>query len=166
MYRSTFIVAALAFMAVSHSPQAHEYRHGSLFIDHPWTRPTPGASKLGAAYLTIRNNGPEADTLTGAKTEAAGKVEIHEHSHDAGGVMRMREVQGGLNISAGATVEMKPGGIHFMLMDLNYKLQEGKTAPLTLNFAKAGDVKVDLKIENMPAPAGKADAGAHSHHKH
>jgi copper(I)-binding protein len=89
----------------------------------------------------------------------AEKVEIHIHTQDASGIMRMRPVEGGVKILPGETVEFKPGGYHLMLFGLKHKLEEGQQIPLKLHFAQAGDLDIEVKIEKQPAGA----AGMHDH---
>ncbi|MGO9544686.1 MAG: copper chaperone PCu(A)C [Rhodomicrobium sp.] len=158
--RLAWIAAAAGLMVTAFAAQAHEYRQGDLTIGHPWARPTAGTNKLGAAYLTVKNGGAEADTLLSASSPDAAKAEIHEHIHDANGVMRMRPVEGGLKIPAGETVEFKPGGYHIMLIGLNHNFEEGHAIPLKLSFAHAGDVNVEVKIEKTSS----GDSGMHDHH--
>ncbi len=156
--RRSWKAAAAALLFAACAAQAHEYRIGDLVIDHPWARPTAGPNTPGAAYMTVRNQGQEAETLAGAASPDAGKVEVHENLHDANGVMRMRAVEGGLKIPPGGTVELKPGGYHLMLTGLKHDLKEGGQIPLTLTFARAGNVDVDVKIEKT------AGAEMHDHH--
>jgi copper(I)-binding protein len=80
---------------------------------------------------------------------------------DAGGVMRMREIAGGLEIAPGATVELKPGGYHVMFMDLTRQLQQGESVKGTLVFEKAGKVEVEFKAEAL---AARGASGGHSGH--
>jgi copper(I)-binding protein len=80
------------------------------------------------------------------------KVEVHEMKMD-GNVMRMREVEKGIEIPAGATVTLKPGGFHIMFMELNAPLAQGAKVPVTLVFEKAGSIDVDFKIEAAGAAA-------------
>jgi copper(I)-binding protein len=87
-------------------------------------------------------------------------VEVHEMKMD-GDIMKMRAVQGGLDLPAGKAVELKPGGYHVMLMDLNAPLPKDSTVPLTLVFkdAKGVESKVELKVPVASvAPGAKADA--------
>ena len=86
--------------------------------------------------MTIENKGREADRLLSAASSAAGIVEIHEMKMD-GGMMQMREVKD-VELKPGATVELKPGGYHVMLMDLKQPLKQGDTVPVMLRFEKAG----------------------------
>ena len=67
------------------------------------------------------------------------------------GVMKMRPVEGGLEIKPGQTVKLDPGGYHVMLMGLKQQLKEGEHFKATLEFAKAGKVDVDFTIEGMGA---------------
>ena len=135
---------------------AHGFKVGNLTLQHPWTRATAG--KVGAGYTIIVNNGTTADQLASATTPAADKVEIHTMTMD-GGVMKMRPLPEGIAIPAGGTAKLAPGGNHLMLIGLKAPLVEGTLVPLTLNFAKAGPVKVELKVE-----AAGASEPAHSNH--
>lgn len=144
-------------IAIAAPVAAHDFKAGGLTLKHPWTRATAG--KVGAGFVEIVNTGKAADQLLSASSSAADKVEIHTMSMD-GGIMRMRPLPNGVAVPAGATTRLQPGGNHLMLIGLKAPLTEGKMVPLTLNFAKAGPVKVMLKVEAAgaatPAPAGHA----------
>ncbi len=79
----------------------------------------------------------------------AGVAEIHEMRLDAG-VMKMRDV-GTLEVKAGETVQLKPGGYHVMLSELRQPLKVGDRFPLTLKFENAGAVEVSVWVEEMGA---------------
>jgi copper(I)-binding protein len=155
--RMAWKAAAAGLMFVAFAAQAQEYKAGDVTIEHVWARPT--ANKLGAAYVTIKNSGKDADTLKSASSPAADKAEVHEHIHDANGVMKMRAVEGGVAVPAGGTVAFQPGGYHIMLIGLKNNLEEGQTVPLKLSFAHAGDVDVQIKVEKKPA----AESAGHEH---
>ncbi|WP_414472596.1 DUF1775 domain-containing protein [Microvirga sp. M2] len=144
--------------AANASPVAQKV--GALTIDQPWSRATPGGAKVGGGYVRITNAGPEADRLTGGTFPGASRVEVHEMSMD-GDVMRMKPIQGGLEIKPGATVELKPGGNHLMFMDLKEPLKEGQTVKGTLTFEKAGKVEVEYAVRGMGGEA--PGAGEHKH---
>jgi copper(I)-binding protein len=86
-----------------------------------------------------------------ASADIAGRVELHTMSMD-GNVMRMRQVDS-IDIPAGKTVELKPGGLHVMFMDIKTPLKTGASFPLTLKFEKAGDVKVNVAVQPGPPAA-------------
>jgi len=131
---------------------------GSLTLEQPWSRATPGGAKVAGGYLRITNTGPAPDRLTGGSFPLASKVEVHEMKLE-GDVMRMKPVEGGLEIKPGATVELKPGGYHLMFMDLREPLKEGQTVKGTLTFEKAGAVAVEYTVRGM----GGAAPAEHKH---
>lgn len=147
-----FAVFSTAAIACSSSLFAHEYKLGSLVIDHPWSRATPPGAAVGSGYLTIQNTGKEDDTLVAASLDAAREATVHE-SIESGGVVSMPHLKNGLPIPAGATVELRPGGPHLMFMPLTRPLKEGESIPATLTFAKAGTVAVEFAV----GPLGEAD---------
>jgi copper(I)-binding protein len=89
----------------------------------------------------------EGARLVGASSPVAGVSEVHEMKME-GNIMKMNAVAGGLELPAGKTVELKPGGYHVMLMDLKAPLPKDSTMPLTLVFkdAKGVESKVELKV--------------------
>lgn len=144
MYR-IFAATMLALLVTVSAPADEPIREGDLVVERPWARASIGTSRPGAAYLTIRNEGAEADTLTGVEASIAGQAEVHHTTTDASGVTRM-EPAGSLAIPAGEAVSLAPGGRHVMLMDLNEPLVEGKTLTLTLAFERSGEVAVSVPI--------------------
>ena len=111
---------------------------------------TPQA-KSGAAYVTITNHGSVEDQLQSLKTSAAATAMVHE-TKEENGAISMSPVAA-VKIPAGASIEMRPGGLHIMLMALKSPLKEGETLHLDLTFAKAGSVGVDVPIKGIAAMA-------------
>lgn len=142
---------ALAFAASlgASAAGAHDYKLATLAIDHPFARATPPGAQIGGAYMTIDNKGTADDTLVRASSPAAGKVEIHSMTMD-GNVMRMQEIAA-LALPAGKRVTLKPGGFHLMMVDLKAPLAEGSRVPMTLTFAHAGTIDVELAVQSMTA---------------
>lgn len=145
-------LAAISFVALitlgSPAP-AHDFKAGDITVDHPWSRATPAAAKVASGFATIKNTGSEADRLLSASGEIAGRTEIHEMAVDANGVMTMRPLPDGVEIPAGATVELKPGAIHLMLMELGSRPKESEKFNGTLTFEKAGTVNVVFDVQAM-----------------
>ncbi|MFT4097879.1 MAG: copper chaperone PCu(A)C [Rhodoblastus sp.] len=153
--KTTIKIAFAAAMSFGVPCLAHA---GDISLDHPWSRATPAGAPVGAGYVTLKNVGGAADKLLSATADVAGKVEIHEMSMD-GGVMKMRPIAG-LEIPAGKSVELKPGGYHIMFMGLKQPLKAGDTIKGTLTFEKAGAMPVEYKVEAMGA-GGKMDGHKH-----
>ena len=131
---------------------ALDYRLGAIAIGQPWTRATPPTAEAGGGYLVLTNTGTTPDRLIAVKSPAADRVEIHEMKMD-GNIMRMREVEKGIEIPPGGTVELKPGGFHVMFTGLKAPFAKDAKVPLTLVFKKAGSIDVELMVQAMGATA-------------
>jgi copper(I)-binding protein len=178
MYRLIRLSVIAAGCCLSLAASAHEFTHNGVTVSHPWLRATPGGVTIGAAYLKISADEGKADRLVGVSSPVAETGQIHTNTHE-GDVVKMRQVEG-VEIPAGKSVVLKPGGDHIMLMGLKTPLKEGDLVKLTLQFEKAGPVEVEASVEAIGAkgphgfngqPAGDdADhehgAGAHDHHSH
>lgn len=119
-------------------------------VEAPWARASIGTSRPGAAYMTIRNTGDEAVTLTGIATPLAMMPEIHQTSTDAQGVSSMSPA-GEITIAPGEAVALEPGGLHAMLMGLQSPMAEGESFPLTLSFSDGGEITVEVPILGIAA---------------
>ena len=84
------------------------------------------------------------------------------------GVMKMRRVEGGLEIKPNETAAFKPSGLHLMLVHLKHPLDQGKTVKITLQFNSAGTVEVGYPIEAIgaAAPDGSANGSGAMTHEH
>src|SRR4051812_47009936 len=82
------IIGFAALLALGTIAQAHDYKVGSLRIEHPWTRATPKGASVGGGYMKITNTGSEPDRLISGSSSISGRFEVHEMSMD-NGVMKM-----------------------------------------------------------------------------
>jgi periplasmic copper chaperone A len=157
---NTFAFTALLACLLAAPALAEEVKAGDLVITQAWSRATPGGAKIGGAYLTIENKGAAADRLIGGSADIAGKVQVHEMAMN-NGVMTMRPLDKGLPIEPGKTVKLAPGGYHLMLSDLKSPLKQGDKLPVTLEFEKAGKVKLSFDVQGVGAqgPAGESSPG-------
>ena len=144
--------ATLVALALTIVPAlaADPIKVGALEITGPFTRATLPGAQVGAGFMTITNTGSDADRLVSGVSAASKTVQIHEMAV-VDGVMKMQELKDGLEIPAGGSVELKPGGYHVMFIDITAPFVEGSTVTVTLNFAKAGSVDVPLTVEAADA---------------
>ncbi len=150
-------VFAVALFAAG-TTHAADYDVGAIHVAQPWARATPKGASSAAGYMTVTNGGATPDRLTCVSSDAAAECQIHTMSLE-GGIMKMRPVDGGLEIPPGGTVVLKPAGLHVMLVNLKHPLEPGKMAEVTLKFEKAGTVEVELPIVAIGAPAPGVAAG-------
>jgi copper(I)-binding protein len=158
------LFAALALACVPFAPslraappatstQAADY---GIMIHEAWARATAGASTTGVAYVTLMG-GSRADSLVAVSTPVAATAELHESTND-NGVMKMRPV-GPVAIPPNAMVIFAPEGTHIMLTGLKQKLVGGQRFPLTLTFAHAAPVTVDVEVRALGRDAAASPGG-------
>ncbi|MEN3034418.1 MAG: copper chaperone PCu(A)C [Aquificaceae bacterium] len=123
----------------------------NIQIKNAWVREVPQGSRATAAYMLIENKSSQPDKLLQASSPVAGTTELHETVDG-----KMRKIQS-IEVPANSKVELKPGGLHVMLIDLKNPIKEGDKVDLTLKFEKAGEVKLQL-------PVKKGGGGAHHSH--
>lgn len=139
------ICATIAVQARAQTLPARSF----ITIEQPWARATPAGARTGVVYLTIINRSSLADRLVSASTPVASRVQFHQETND-NGIMRMRELPS-VAIGPGATVTFKPGGMHFMLVELKQQLKEGRTFPFVLEFEKAGKIHLQVPVAKAGA---------------
>jgi copper(I)-binding protein len=162
LYAVSAAAALCAQLALSSAAHAADYDVGSIHISQPWSRATPKGASSGAGYMTITNKGSTPDRVSCVSSDASAQCQIHTMTMEDG-VMKMRPVEGGLEVLPGQTVTLKPGGLHMMLLDLKHPLEAGGTMKATLKFDHAGTVDVEYPVAAIGAPApGSADAGGGS----
>jgi uncharacterized protein YcnI/copper(I)-binding protein len=158
-------------MLVAGGGDGHHHHHGAqaekgagdIAVTGAWTRPAAAAGGMGAGYGTITNAGAAPDILVGGSSDAAERVEVHETSIDDKGVASMKKL-GEVTIEPGQSIELKPGGMHLMLIGLKAPLQEGGALKAKLNFKNAGAVDVEFAVRASAPGAGEGHG--HMHHRH
>jgi copper(I)-binding protein len=128
-------------------------------VSGAWARGTVEGQKTGGAFMQLKS--ADGTTLVGAESPLAGAVEVHEMRME-GSTMRMRAVPK-LEVPAGQAVDLKPGGVHLMLMNLKAPLKAGESVPIRLRFqgkdGKRQEVEVKAEVRDLTA-----GSGGHSKH--
>ena len=150
MIRNALIAAALAAAA--------SLAQAQVSVADAWVRGTVASQMGTGAFMKITAAKPAR--LVGASSPVAGVVEIHEMAL-VDNVMRMRAVDA-LDLPAGRTVELKPGGYHVMLMDLKRALREGETVPVTLLVEQDGQRRAVAVKAVVRAPAARNGSAGHA----
>ncbi len=136
------------------------YVLGDIEIIGPSARANP--NPVSSVYMHIENRGSQPDRLVSAACPMAGMVQIHEVVTE-GGQSRMQEKAGGLEIPAGGHVDLKPGGYHIMLMDLERPLKEGETIQVTLRFERAGEITIDVPVRSYDTESEESMGSGMNH---
>ena len=135
----------------------------TLTVVDAWVRATVPAQNATGAFLKLTIKGADA-TLIAASSPVAAVTQIHEMVMSEG-VMRMREVTGGVSLKAGESFELKPGGYHIMMMDLKQPVKAGDRVPLTLTFKQADGqqtiTQVDAEVRGLNGQAAMPHGKMH-----
>jgi hypothetical protein len=128
-------------------------------VSGAWARATLPGQKVAGVYMQLRSDAQAR--LVGARSPASSEAEIHLMNNE-GGVMKMRRVDS-LDLPAGKTVSLEPGGHHLMLLDINRPLKAGEHVAVTL-VIEAGGKRFELPVEAQVRPLVD-DSNSHAHEK-
>jgi periplasmic copper chaperone A len=115
-----------------------------------WVRATVPAQKTTGAYMTLTSS--EDVKVVGASSPAAARVELHA-SMSMGGVMQMHAMDS-IALPTGKAVELKPGGMHVMLIGLKGQMKAGDKVPIALAIEKKGGAREAVQVEATVRPIG------------
>lgn len=158
LFKRIFTIAlGVTCIAVSQLASA-----GDIAITNAWARPTVQGQQGGGGFASLKNNGKADDKLMSVSSPAAARMELHTMKME-GDMMQMRQVPN-IELKAGESVELKPGGMHIMFMGITQPLEKGTKVPVTFVFEKAGKVTVDFDVK--PRLTAQAEGMSHGEHKH
>lgn len=140
---SLFLASALALLSASITQAA------GVDIQHPYARATPPNAPTSAIFMTVANQTDTEKRIISASTPAAGKVELHTHVKE-GDVMKMRQIDF-ISLPARSKTDLKPGGLHIMLFDLQQEFNPGEQIQVTINFADGQSQTFTAKIKKVMA---------------
>jgi copper(I)-binding protein len=134
----------LFFIYPSAQTFGSEFQLSNVTILGPWARSSFSLAKSTAAYMSIKNKSSQIEQLIAIESPIAKRVELHQ-AISKDGVMKMSKLDI-LDIPAKSIIKLKPGGRHVMFFGLINPLEEGSQFPLTLEFSRAGKVKIMVKV--------------------
>jgi len=156
LLKALFIIAGIALSsAILAQGVSKTVTTNAIKIEDAYTRATVPGQQVAGGFMKIENKGASVDQLLSASSPAAGEVQLHEMAME-GNVMKMRQIKD-VSVPAGGSVELKPGGLHLMFMNIKAPLTAGETVPVKLKFAKAGELEVKMPVNAM------GNAGAIKH---
>ncbi len=170
MLRIIFVAALAA--VTPFVPQAGGAESGAngLVVENAWARAIVGGSDRSAGYATITNEGATAVRVIAAETPSAARTEIHETTI-VDDVMRMRELEQGLEIEAGQSLTLEPGGLHIMFLEVSAPFGPGDSVPVRLILEDGGEIEVTFSVRASGDASSAADdhehgGGAHGDDDH
>lgn len=157
---ATISSSILLSLALASPVLAADETIGSLTLKDAWVRASVPGQTNGAGYVKIENKGSKPDRLLSASSNASNMVELHTVITE-NGVAKMQEIKS-LEIPAGKTVSMAPGGYHVMFIQLKAPFKDGTNIPVKLKFEHSGEVSLDFAVK----PAVHNPNASHGHAQH
>jgi periplasmic copper chaperone A len=151
---NVFVMISMAGFAV--------LAHAELKVSNAWVKPTAAGQPVAGAYMTLTAD--KDIEVIAVLTPVAEKAEIHSMSMD-GNIMRMQRLDR-LQLKPGQAVELKPGGLHLMLIGLTHAIKAGEVVPLSLVTRDAQGKKTTLSIKVVAAASKTAESADHAHMHH
>lgn len=167
------MLITLAFVFAGQAQAADHGMHGKdkaadeVMVSDAFARAVAPMQKNSAVFMSLMNHGKMEHAIVRASGDVAQSVELHTHTND-GGVMRMRPIEK-IAIPAGGHTQLKPGGLHIMLIGLNNQLEEGGMVHITLEF-EDGSTKMVMAPVKQVTPMNHNNGGHNmddmKEHKH
>lgn len=170
--RRAAVLVASAGLFVTACGDDTDTADSAVEVTGAWARTSPMSASVGAVYFSITSPADDAITAVAVDSTVADHAEMHETvmaeptgtTMDMGagmgsettmhmgsdttmpmGQMTMQPVDS-IELPGGSTVELKPGGLHIMLIDLVAPLEVGTTITLTLTLRDAGEVVIEVPV--------------------
>ncbi len=134
-------------------------------VHDAYARASSAMAQAGAAFMVIHNHGDVDCHIVAVRSDVAERTELHTHSQDAQGVMRMVEVTEGFRLPAHGELIFERGGDHVMFLGLKRPLVDGETVTLTFVFADGAEYTVTVPVDNrrQPQHGGHGHGQGHGH---
>src|SRR5690242_2312710 len=139
MHRRSLLLSPLLTLLPLRTASAHSYRLGPIEIGHPWSRPS--VTSAAAVFLALSNTGRSTERLIGGKTPIAGEVILRDQD---GSPLEY------LELLPRRPVAFRPGGRYIGIRGLKGPLALEDSFALTLRFASAGEIAINVMVEDGP----------------
>ena len=155
-----FMIHALAFSMAAVLPLAASSAMAEgdaateIRIENGYVRAVPPVSPTSAAFMQLTNSGERDHRLVSAESDISEFVELHTHTMGDKGMHEMRKVEN-IDLPAGATTELKPGGLHVMFINLEAPLKSGSDVDVKLNFEDGSSTQLTLPVRKMDPMHGQ-----------
>ena len=99
---------------------------------------------LAALYAVLENRGDGDDAVVAATCTCAARVTLHGSDGEEGFSMMVRTEQ--LDVPAGATTRLDPGGSHLMLDGMGEPLVEGDRVQVEIELERGAPISLEVPV--------------------
>lgn len=155
--RNLIIGASVAVMAAGAALAHHAgdtFAVGEIVVSHAWTYETAEAGHASKVYLTIQNNGSDADRLLRASVDFAPEVVMQAQAVDGEGTLAVQDLSA-IRVEPGQVLTLQPGAIWLELEGVQQAFVHGEFFHMDLVFETAGAVEIDVVVEEADEHLGE-----------
>jgi copper(I)-binding protein len=156
-----FLIACALFALNAPQALAAENAAQAVKVGKSFVRAVPPGQKVSAAFMALNNTSKQDLKVISANSNVAQVVELHTHSHEDG-MMKMRKIPA-IDLPAGKTTILQPGGLHVMLIGLKKDLVPGQAVPVTLTFNDGSKKEIEIPVMQMTQMGGGMRMGNMQH---
>ncbi|MBN2864733.1 MAG: copper chaperone PCu(A)C [Thiotrichales bacterium] len=146
-YKTTFAALTLGALTSLAAMQAMAAQADHVSVENPFAREVPPGAPASASFMKLTNNSGADINIIQADSAVSKVVELHTHTND-NGVMRMRKIPQ-ITVPANGSTELKPGGLHIMLIGPHEPLKTGQTVNVTLKFEDGSSKEVAMPVKSL-----------------
>ena len=157
----TFSIAAL-FSLTATQAMAEGNAADQIKVTDGYVRAVPPVSPTSAAFMKLANMGENDHQLVSAESDVSELVELHTHTMGENGMHEMRKVEQ-IDLPAGVTTALKPGGLHVMFINLKAPLEADSEVDVKLNFEDGSSRQLTLPVRKMAPMQGMKHSGNKDH---
>lgn len=162
--KKTLIALSLAATSTLASFNLMAAQAEHISVENPFAREVPPGAPASASFMTLKNASDEQIDVVAAHSDVAKVIELHTHTND-NGVMRMRKIPQ-IEIPANGTTELKPGGLHIMLIGPHNPIKVGQTVTVELEFKDGSRKTVAMPVKSFKKMMMHKQGMGHGHHMH
>ena len=146
-YKTTIAALTLGALTALTSMQVFAAQADHVSVENPFAREVPPGAPASASFMKITNDSGTDINIIEADSAVSKVVELHTHTND-NGVMRMRKIPQ-ITVPANGSTELKPGGLHIMLIGPHEPLKMGQTVNVTLKFEDGSSKEVSMPVKSL-----------------
>ena len=146
-YKTTFAALTFGALTALASMQAFATQADNVMVENPFAREVPPGAPASASFMKLTNTSGTDINIIQADSAVSKVVELHTHTND-NGVMRMRKIPQ-ITVPANGSTELKPGGLHIMLIGPHEPLKMGQTVNVTLKFEDGSSKEVAMPVKSL-----------------
>jgi len=140
MLNRRYLLTLMAIAAVAPKAAAHSFKIGEIAIGHVWGLPSD--TRETQVFVPLSNRGQNRDELVAARSPICSMIELRQNNRYDDPPLTS------IAVEPAKPVAMRKGARHLRLIGLSRPLKSGDKFDMTLDFLNAGEITVEVIVED------------------